>query len=152
MAGGRPTEYKPEYCEAIIELMRDGRSIYEVAAELGVAKKTLYNWADAHEEFLHAKRLGEELSQAWWERQGRENLINRYQSDSLNASLWYMNMKNRFGWRDKIEQETTGKDGGPIQHEDVTRPKMTKAEWMKLYASSSGMGASGRPSDDSDSR
>ena len=35
MPGGRPSSYKPEYCDTIVELMRDGASIEEVAADIG---------------------------------------------------------------------------------------------------------------------
>ena len=33
----------------------------------------------------------------------------------MNPVRYRMNMQNRFGWRDKIDSEITGKDGGPIQ-------------------------------------
>lgn len=32
-----------------------------------------------------------------------------------NVTGTIFNLKNNFGWKDKIEQELTGKDGGPIQ-------------------------------------
>ena len=80
-----------------------------------------------------AIKRGLQLSQAWWEKQGRTNLISKYQGDTFNATLWYMNMKNRFKWVDKIQNEHTGKDGGPIQTEEVTRPKFTQDEWLAAH-------------------
>ena len=50
-----------------------------------------------------AVKKGEQLSQAWWLNIARENIISKYQGDNINATLWYMNMKNRFGWKDKQE-------------------------------------------------
>ena len=118
---GRPTKYKPEMCDQVIVLMSEGASLVEVAAELGICKGTLHDWKKANAEFSDSIKRGVQLSQAWWEKQGRTNLFNPYQGDSFSASLWYMNMKNRFGWRDK--QEVTGSDGGPIdvQFTDVLR-------------------------------
>jgi hypothetical protein len=44
------------------------------------------------------------ISHAWWERNGRENIDNK----AFNFSGWYMNMKNRFGWKDR--QDITSND------------------------------------------
>jgi len=97
-AGG-PTKYKTEYCDQVIELMYKGHSIEEVAYFLKVDKKTIYNWKDAHEEFFHALKKGADFSEGWWKLKGTQNIENK----DFNSTLWYMNMKNRFGWKDKIE-------------------------------------------------
>lgn len=50
--------------------------------------------------------LGKMYSWAWWEAQGRKNLNTK----QFNASLWTINMKNRFGWSEKSEQSLTNVD------------------------------------------
>ena len=110
---GRPTKYKSEYCEKVVELMSKGMSKNEVAANLGVDQVTLYNWADKHIPFFKAIKRGEQLSLAWWESEGRRSLREK----EFNHVLWYMNMKNRHGWRDK--QEVTGANGDPIVIKDI---------------------------------
>lgn len=96
---GRPTKYRPEMCERIIELMREGASQNEVAADLGISHDTIAEWKKSIPEFSESINIGTRLSEAWWERHGRKQLENR----DFNSTLWYMNMKNRFGWRDKSE-------------------------------------------------
>lgn len=101
-AGGRPTIYKSEYCESVIPLLKEGMSIEEIGLELDVGYTTIYDWMEKHEEFAQAIKKGREFSKAWWMRRGRKELEN----DKFNSTLWYMNMKNRFGWADKKEVNT----------------------------------------------
>lgn len=96
---GHPTDYKPEYCEKVIKLLNKGYSIAELARYFKVAIQTIYNWQDKHPEFLEAIKKGVGFSQGWWEKHGRQNIHNK----DFNSTLWYMNMKNRFGWKDKAE-------------------------------------------------
>lgn len=100
---GRPTKYESSMCYQVIEHMSKGASKCEVAAELGVTEGTLYNWQNSNDEFLEAIKIGEEKSKAWWLKQGRINLENK----DFSAALWYMNLKNRHGWRDKPADEAT---------------------------------------------
>lgn len=102
--GGRPTKYKPEYCNAAIEHMKQGGSIEELALVIDVHKDTIYEWAKVHPEFSDAIKRGKSLSEAWWMSTARESLFIK----EFNHVLWYMNMKNRFGWKDKQEVEHTG--------------------------------------------
>lgn len=113
-AGGRPSKYDPLMCERVIELMSEGASKVEVAADLKIARDTLTDWTHKNKEFSAAIKIGEELSEAWWMGIARENLIERFQGSKLNATLWYMNMKNRFGWKDKQEIEHSGDKENPI--------------------------------------
>ena len=103
-AMGRPTKYKPEMCETVIELMKEGASQQEVLAALDISNDTFYRWKSENQEFSETIKRGIQLSQAWWERKGRISLDDR----QFNSSLWYMNMKNRFKWADKQEVKNDG--------------------------------------------
>ena len=50
-----------------------------------------------------AKRKGVDFSCGWWMREGRVNL----KDGKFNYTGWYMNMKNRFGWKDKTEVDNS---------------------------------------------
>ncbi|AYD01178.1 helix-turn-helix domain-containing protein [Neorhizobium sp. NCHU2750] len=106
MTAGRPTLYREEYCERVLAMASKGMSVAEWAADLGVARSTLYEWADSHSEFLTALRAGKDLEQAAWERMARENLDNK----NFNANLWIKSAQARFRddytERQHIEQNT----------------------------------------------
>lgn len=65
---GRPSSYKPEYCDLVIELMSKGASIAAVAAELKVARAQIFKWGEEYPEFRSACDAGKELAQQWWEK------------------------------------------------------------------------------------
>lgn len=104
----RPTKYDPAMCEQVVELMRVGASKTEVCAELDICFDTLIAWQEAHSEFSEAVKRGVQLCQAWWEREGRTALRDK----DFSYTGWYMNMKNRFGWKDK--QEIGGDASAPL--------------------------------------
>lgn len=55
---GRPSKYKPEYCEALVIHMRAGNSIESFGSNLHCSVQTIYNWLDKYPAFLEAKRVG----------------------------------------------------------------------------------------------
>lgn len=110
---GRPSGYKEEYCQLVLKEMREGASIEEVAYELNVFKSTLYHWMENHPEFCDAIKKGIDFSEGWWRKEGRKNIRNK----DFNSTLWYMNMKNRFGWKDKTETSATV----TVKHEDALK-------------------------------
>ena len=120
MAGGRPTDYDPAYCDRVIELGRIGMSVIEMAADIGVARSTLEAlWTAEHPEFKEAFMLSRQLSQAWWETMGRVNIIMPPQSGTFQASVWSRSMAARFpaDWREK--SETT--HAGAVEIKTITR-------------------------------
>lgn len=113
MAGGRPTDYDPAYCDKVREWGRLGKSKAWMAAELGVVRNTIDNWADTHPEFLSAFTHAMELSQQWWEDAGQVGMV----ENAINASIWSRSMAARFpaDWREVKGTELTGKDGAPVE-------------------------------------
>lgn len=110
---GRPSKYDPKMLPIVEKMMSEGASKVEVCAELGISYETLTEWCDLqgayfNRDFSESIKRGERLSEAWWEKHGRSQLEN----PKFNATLWYMNMKNRFGWRDR--QEVDAKVDGKI--------------------------------------
>ena len=134
---GRPSSYKPEYADRVIEMGREGWSVVEMAADIGVARNTLETeWPDKHEEFSQAFAHARELSQAWWERQGRLGLS----ADKFNAQLYSRSMAARFpkDWRESKEQRLAGADGGAVKVEQTGASPETLAELTKALLSKGG--------------
>ena len=48
MSAGRPSLYREEYAERVIEFCRDGYTLTAFAGEIGVARSTINEWIDAH--------------------------------------------------------------------------------------------------------
>ncbi len=109
MPAGRPSSYDPSICGDIPALFENGASIAKVCVELGISKKTFYNWQKEHEEFLHAVTRGLELSEAWWCEQAEKHLVIEHQGPRLDTALWKSNMANRFNWREKQDITTDDK-------------------------------------------
>jgi hypothetical protein len=75
MANGCTTEI----CEKVLALMKEGLMLEERCAQIGVSRKTLYNWRDKkgphyEKEFDEAYQLGKTHQAAWWLKTGRSNL------------------------------------------------------------------------------
>lgn len=130
---GRPSTYKPETGNKILELMANGMTLTEACDELGLYRSTVHRWAESNPSFAttlaraklalaehafsqaHAipKKLyesalnGEELS-------GPMVAAARLYTDSLR---WYAERLNPRDYAQQSKQsiELTGKNGGPIQ-------------------------------------
>jgi transposase len=113
---GRPSKYDPAFCERAIELGRIGKSIEQIAANLGVSTRVLFDWRDKHEDFLHALEYAKELELDWWETIGQTHMIEEKESAKLNASIWSRSMAARFPkkYRESTKQEITGAEGAPL--------------------------------------
>ena len=98
---GRPTDYDPSFCDRVVDLGEQGYSKAMMAAELGVVRQTLDNWASRHPEFMDAMTRAREFSLARWERQGHKGIWSR----DFNANAYRLQMLNRFpdDWRERTE-------------------------------------------------
>jgi hypothetical protein len=115
--GGRPSKYNPEeMLPRLSEVGTVGGSKAEMAVALGISRDTFHSWVKQHPEFSDAVKTAELLSQAWWEKNGRQKT---FDSNGFNATAFIFQMKNRFptDWRDVKQTELTGADGGPVRVE-----------------------------------
>jgi len=118
--GGRPkiglSLLWDKWHDDILLLYSQGASDVEVRAliynECGFGSYTLWSrWIEEEEEFNQVIKIGRLLSETWWHKNGRTNLSNK----DFNYTGWYMNMKNRFGWKDNqsIDHTTGGEKFTP---------------------------------------
>jgi len=117
---GRPTLYRPELCDQIIEAMGEGLSLEAAGAACGVGTRTVFIWQNQHEEFRQAVEEGRTKALLFWERRA----IALSKGESGNAAVITLGLKNRSraaaGWHDAQRLEHSGPDGGAIQQQ-VTR-------------------------------
>lgn len=130
---GRPSAYRPEYCQRVIEAGKVGKSIVGMAVACGVCRDTLSNWAEEYPEFFQALKEAQDLSQDWWEERGRIHMLEDYgegaHGTKLNAPVWSRSMAARFpkDWREKTEQTIQGANGGPVA---ITQLDPTQAKQL----------------------
>lgn len=113
---GRPSSYKPEYCEAVVDCMKRGFSLTAFAGEIGVARSTVHEWMAAHPEFSDAVKRGQAARVRFLE----ERLLNGDTGPRVTSHIFALKNADPEEWRDKQSHEHTGKDGGPIQYQDMS--------------------------------
>lgn len=132
---GRPSKYDPAFCEVAYAKLAEGYSVLAVAAEIGVNKTTLYEWADKHPEFSNALKTGQGAAAAWWEARLRD--IASGEPGNATAAIFGLKNRARDEWADVTRNEHTGADGGPIETADVS-PRAKLADFLGRRAPKSG--------------
>jgi transposase-like protein len=102
---GRPSDYKPEFCEKLVEHMSKGYSFESFGAVIDCGKASLYKWRDEHQEFSDALDMGRSKHLFMMEQMGQGNMVEHYQGPKLNTALYKLFMANIHGWREKTDVE-----------------------------------------------
>ncbi len=92
---GPVSKYKPEYCQALLQVAEEGGHIAAMRAALGgISKDTWYRWQEDHPEFKHAVEHAKLLSQVFYEKLGLKGIQGdvRY----FNAATYALVMHNKF--------------------------------------------------------
>ena len=119
--GGRPTIYRPELGQQLIEAMAGGLSAEAAAAKIGISARSVFEWQKLHPEFLQAVQEGRAMAMLFWERLA----IDVARGKPGNSQMITLALKNRSraasGWHHDVQKtELTGADGGAIQTEVKT--------------------------------
>jgi len=148
MPAGRPSDYSIEKADLICELIAEGKTLVHICAlEEFPHYSTVCRWLDAHEYFrdkyAHARRVqadffaDETIVIADTEPDPQVARIR------IDARKWHASKTAPKKYGDRISQEITGKDGGPVETvaEVTIRPQVTREEWLKLHGLDTAMGA-----------
>jgi hypothetical protein len=103
---GRPSDYRPEYCDLVTEKARElGLSLTAFAGVIGVAQSTIYEWIKVHSEFSEACSRAQSARVLWWElKLGRSR-----KGAEVTASIFALKNAAPTEWRDVRHTEHSHK-------------------------------------------
>lgn len=138
--GGRPpvtlANLPENWKDIVIVLSAQGYSDEEIRAELSLIKSgkgkrakvvgfnhvIWYALKEREAQFAETIKIGHMLCYAWWKAQARKNINNSF----FNAALWFMNMKNRFAWKDKVDIDHSGAIGLYEKYKGLSVPELNE--------------------------
>ena len=106
----RPSSYTPKKGKAFIAKLEEGVGVKLAADEVGVTRKTAYNWAEQYPEF------GEEFENT---QEGitdaiEQTLIQKALAGDVTACIFLTKTRRRHIYGDKQTLEHTGEGGKPF--------------------------------------
>jgi len=131
---GRPSKYDPDrhpiWAEGLAKL---GKTDEEISTAFGISRSTLLEWKKSHPELSVALKIGKSEADTAVENslfkramgytyeelkivndgERVEKTVKQVAPDTTAQIFWLKNRKPE-EWRDKVHQEVTGKDGGPV--------------------------------------
>ena len=140
----RPTKYQEAYAEQARKLCLLGYTEAELADFIDVSESTINTWKLDYPKFSESIKKGKavadaEVSDRLYKRamgfvapdidirviENRivETPLEKYYPPDTTAAIFWLKNRQKDKWRDKVDHELTGKDGGAIQIE--TSPMST---------------------------
>lgn len=116
---------------------RDGLTEEQIAANMGIGRSTLSAWKNQFPDIVEALKKGKEV----FDRQVENALfksamgyfveeeridddgvttIKKYIQPNTTAQIFWLKNRKPAQWRDKVETEISGKDGGAIQVQSMS--------------------------------
>lgn len=112
---------QPSTMERVIHAYSEGASDVEIAKILGLTKAQFLDLEQENDGFAKVVARGRTLSEAWWYEIGRKGMT----MEKFNGPLFGFNMKNRFGWADKVD--TGDKSNEAPINQDEAAAQLRKA-------------------------
>ena len=97
-------QYDKEFCQVLLTAMRHGLDRKGAAGAIGISYETFELWVKNYPEFAEAAKVGDSLSQLFWQKQGIKNLTYSPTGKQINSKLYTLFMQSRFGWGEQKEE------------------------------------------------
>ena len=123
---GRPSEFSGDAETAIIEIIREGGTLDKAAEAVGVSARTILRWLEADEDFRRKYVQAREDQGDWFADKIASIALDPERDGSditarVNALKWLAGKRKPKVYGEKLTNEHTGPDGGPIQVSRVER-------------------------------
>lgn len=133
---GRPSKFEEEFLPQAQKLAKLGATDAEIADFFEIDIRTLYRWKADNEAFCHALKMGKEVADERVVRSlyaracGYEHdevdikvvsgeivqtQVRKYYPPDTTAGIFWLKNRRPQEWRDKVDQEISGPNGGPVQ-------------------------------------
>lgn len=141
MTRGRPSKYTPEVAEIILKGVSEGLSLRKVCepddmpSEATVRRWVIDDTEGFSAQYTRSRDIGldcraDALVEA--AKEAKDASLGRL---SFDADRWYLSKLAPKRYGDKITQEHTGADGGPIQSHATLRVELLNKEQLEVLAS-----------------
>lgn len=148
MSGGRPSDYSQATCLAICERLSLGESLRSICRDEAMPDaRTVFRWLGIHEEFRQQyARAREALTEFWAEQiidisdeSQDDTIVDDKGNERVNAEFvarsklrvdtrkWLMARMAPKKYGDRVVNELTGPEGGPIQVDALTTAQRARA-------------------------
>jgi hypothetical protein len=146
---GRPSAYRAALADQARQLCALGATDKELATFFAIAMSTLYQWKIQHPAFASALKVGKAEADDRVERSLYQLAVGySFESEKLfcqdgrvirapivehvppnpASCIFWLKNRQRDLWRDRIDNEHSGPDGGPIKTENVS--DIDLARWI----------------------
>jgi hypothetical protein len=120
------TTYRAEYCEQLIDHMAKGKSFESFGGKIRVGRQTLYDWTNAHSEFMEAKSIGQMSALDYLETRltakisGQKFSDKNFNPKDIDTAMTIFALKTRFHkiYGEKKDVELSGNIGISIDSDD----------------------------------
>jgi hypothetical protein len=107
-------KYRDEFCQMLIDHLKEGRTIDTFGATVGVVRSTIYEWIGSIQEFKEAFDIGCQLAQEWHEVRLNAKISGKpipgIDSKKIDTTALIFALKTRFHktYGDKSEVQSSG--------------------------------------------